>query len=67
MNNIKSIAVARDGNAMRIAATYDVINDEGTVIENNKRLNRIVTDQTVLDAINVLEDYVQDIIDAENE
>ena len=63
MNNIKGIAVVTDGNQKRIAITYDVINDEGVVTNQNKKINRIVTDSEVLNSILVVESYAQTIID----
>lgn len=63
MNNVKSIAVANDGSMVRIAVTYDVINDDGVVVEPNKKLNRIVTDAKVLDAIGEVNAYAKIIVD----
>lgn len=63
MNNVKSIAVARDGNMIRMAVTYDVIDGEGMVVEPNKKLNRIVTDDDALSAIEVLNGYAQELVD----
>ena len=66
MNNIKGFAVITDGNTKRIAITYDVINDNtGVVIEQNKKINRIITTDSAKESVKILEDYAQDIIDSE--
>ena len=63
MKNLKGIAVVTDGNTKRIAITYDVINDKGEATSVNKRINRIVTDTNVLEAVKSCEAYAQKIID----
>lgn len=65
MNNVKAFAIASDGNMKRIAITYDVINDEGKVINSNVKVNRIVTDEDSLQAIQTLLSYSQSIVDAQ--
>lgn len=65
MNNAKCFAVATDGSEKRIAITYDVINGSGKVTVPNKKINRIVVDATVLEAIKIVEEYTQNIVDAE--
>lgn len=62
MINIKAIATATDGSAKRMAITYDVINDEGKVISANAKLNRVVIDQSALEAIDILEQLAQESI-----
>lgn len=64
MNNIKAYAIANDGNKKRIAITYDVVDDEtGKVIRANVKVNRIVTDDDVLEAIDVIDNYAEKIIE----
>jgi len=65
MNNIKTFAVASDGNMKRLAITYDVLDDTGKVIKSNVKVNRLVTDENALSAINEIEIYAQTIINAE--
>lgn len=65
MNNVKSVATANDGNMVRMAVTYDVISDEGVVVEPNKRLNRIITDDEILMSIANVNGYAQDLVDAQ--
>ena len=65
MNNIRGFAVVSDGAYKRIAITFDVISDDGTVIAVNKRINRIITDSETNMHIKALETFAQDVIDAE--
>ena len=62
MKNLKGIAVVTDGNTKRIAITYDVINDKGEATSVNKRINRVVTDINVLEAVKSCEAYEQKIM-----
>lgn len=62
MNNIKGFAVASDGNMKRIAITYDKIDDTGKVINSNIKINRLVTDNTVSEAITTIETYLNTIV-----
>jgi hypothetical protein len=66
MKNIKGLAVATDGSLKRMAITYDEIDETtGKVINSNVKANRVVTDESVLDAIKLVEQLAQTIIDAE--
>lgn len=62
MNNIKALGIANDGNMKRLAINYDVINEEGKVISSNKRVNRVVTDEEVINAINLIYDYSEKLL-----
>ena len=63
MKNIKGFAVSTDGTMKRLAITYDVIDENGKVTRANVRVNRLVTDETVLNAIDVLLTHAQTIIE----
>ena len=66
MKNIKSIAIASDGNLKRLAITYDEIDAEtGKVVNQNVKVNRVVTDTDVLADIVEIETFAQQIIDSE--
>ena len=62
MINIKGLAIATDGSFKRMAITYDEIDDAGKVVNGNVKVNRIVTDETVLSAIATIEEYALSII-----
>lgn len=65
MINIKGLAVATDGSCKRIAITYDEINDTGKVINSNIKINRVITDETVLEAIATIENYAKIVVETE--
>lgn len=65
MNNVKTISITTEGNGKRMAITFDVVDESGKVTASNKRINRVVVDETVLEAIKVVDTYAQNAVDAE--
>jgi hypothetical protein len=65
MRNIKGFAIASDGNAKRIAITYDEVDETGKPINSNKKITRIIMDADILSAVAEIEAYSQPIIDSE--
>jgi hypothetical protein len=65
MNKVTSIALLNTNGMQRISITYSVINDEGVITEDNKRINRVVVDSNKQEIINQLYDFAQTIVDAE--
>lgn len=63
MKNIKGFAVANDGAMKRIAVTFDEINDKGEVINANVKMNRIVTDEKTLKAIETVQKFAESIVE----
>lgn len=63
MKNIKGFAVANDGAMKRIAVTYDEINDNGEVINANVKMNRIVTDEKTLKALETVQKFAETIVE----
>ncbi len=63
MKNIKGFAVASDGAMKRIAVTYDEINDKGEIINANVKMNRIVTDDKTLKAIEAVQKFAESIVE----
>ena len=63
MKNIKGIAVVTDGSLKRMAVTFDVVEADGTISRINQRINRVVTDSDVLEAVKEFEAYAQKIVD----
>lgn len=62
MLNIKGLAIATDGNFKRMAVTYDEIDNTGKVVNSNVKINRVITDESVLDAVAIIENYALSII-----
>lgn len=65
MKNIKGFAVGTDGTMKRIAITYDEIDENGKVTNANVKVNRIVTDDEALQAIDTVLVYAQGVIEGE--
>jgi hypothetical protein len=63
MKNIKGFAVANDGAMKRIAVTYDEINDKGEIINANVKMNRIVTDEKTLKALETVQKFAETIVE----
>jgi hypothetical protein len=63
MKNIKGFAVANDGAMKRIAVTFDEINDKGEVINANVKMNRIVTDEKTLKALETVQKFAETIVE----
>lgn len=63
MKNIKGFAVANDGAMKRIAVTYDEINDKGEVVNANVKMNRIVTDENTLKALETVQKFAETIVE----
>jgi hypothetical protein len=63
MKNIKGFAVANDGAMKRIAVTYDEINDKGEIINANVKINRIVTDEKTLKALETVQKFAETIVE----
>lgn len=65
MKNIKGIAFAADGSMKRLAITYDEVNSDGKVTNQNVKVNRVVTDDKVINALATVEAFAQSIADEE--
>ena len=63
ITKIGNINLIKDNNLNRISVMYDEFTDDGKTISVNNRQSRIVTDQKVTDAIAVIEEYVNSIIE----
>lgn len=63
IKNIQSINLSNDGKFQRVSIMWDELNDEGKTITTNNRATRIVTDQSVLDAIAIVDEYAQTVIE----
>lgn len=63
MNKVTSIALLNTNGMQRISITYSIINESGIIVEDNKRINRVVVDNDIQGLINKLYDYSQEIVD----
>ena len=64
MKTATSITTWNDAVGKRISITYSEIDENtGTIIADNKRIDRIVTNDTIKTLINDLMSYAQQVID----
>jgi hypothetical protein len=67
MKNLKGVVIIADGNGKRMALTYDVIDDNGDAIAQNRKVNKMILDDETMAAVKAIETVAQKIIDAEAE
>ena len=66
MKIVTSIGLFNDAVGKRMSITYSEVNDQtGQVTSDNKRVDRVVTDQTALAHANALAEYAQAFVDSE--
>ena len=64
MKKVTSVTLFSDAVGMRISMTYSKIDDEtGTIIADNIRLDRVVTDKTAQTNGESIMDYAQTFVD----
>lgn len=63
MNIVTSIGLFDDAIGKRISLTYSQIDDAGKIISDNKRIDRVVTDTTVIENINAVKAYAASLIE----
>lgn len=64
MKIVTSIGLFNDAVGKRISMTYSEVDDQtGQVISDNKRIDRVVTDQTAIGHANALAEYAQQFVD----
>lgn len=63
MNIVTSIGLFDDAIGKRISLTYSQIDDTGKIISDNKRIDRVVTDTTVIESINAVKAYAASLIE----
>ena len=65
MKIVTSIGLFNDAIGKRMSITYSEIDDQtGQVITDNKRIDRVVTDQTAIGHANAIAEYAQAFVDA---
>lgn len=65
MKIVTSVTTFNDSVGLRMSASYSEVDDvTGQIVSDNKRVDRIVTDQNAISASNTLKQYAQNLIDA---
>lgn len=64
MKIVTSIGLFNDAVGKRMSITYSEVDDQtGQIISDNKRIDRVVTDQTAIGHANALAEYAQQFVD----
>ena len=61
--SVSSVTVFRDAIGLRMSVTYSEIDDNGVVISDNKRFDRVITDATAKKSANSLLNFAQEIVE----
>lgn len=59
MKIVTSATVFRDALGMRLSYTYSEVDEQGHIISDNNRENRMITDSNVVDEANDILTYAQ--------
>ena len=65
INKVTSVTMFSTAEGTRISVTYSIIDEDGKIISENKRVNRIVVDDEALSKINDINTFAKSIVDAE--
>lgn len=65
IKRITSITTHETAEGMRASFTYSLINEDGQLVKSNTRATCIILDNTVLDAINIVNQFLVGKIPAE--
>lgn len=63
MVNVKNINISQDGGIKKISVMWDELTENGRILGTNNRMTRAVTDQSILDAIEIIENYAKTAIE----
>lgn len=66
MINIKNVTISQDGSFKRLSIMYDELDDAGKMTGTNNRLTRVVTDNTVLEAIDTINSFIESAIEEDS-
>lgn len=65
MNKVTSMTILTTAEGKRISLTYSQIDQNGNIIKENERINRVVMNNDALACIAELEDFAQNIVDSQ--
>lgn len=65
MKKVTSMTVLTTAEGKRISVTFSEIDDNGNIIKENERVNKVVVNRNALSCIADLEEFAQDIVDGE--
>ena len=62
MNKVTSIALLNTNGMQRISITYSSIDENGVIVDDNKRITRVVLDQDKLNLVDQLYEFADSIV-----
>lgn len=65
MKKVTSMTILTTAEGKRLSITYSEIDESGNIIEENKRINKVLVNRAALDCVMELEGFAQDIVDGE--
>lgn len=63
MKTITSVTVFNDAVGLRMSATYSEVDENGQIVTDNKRFDRVITDTSAKKAANTLMNFAQSMTD----
>lgn len=64
MKKVTSVGLFNDAVGKRMSITYSEVDSQtGQIISDNKRIDRVVTDQTAIGYANAIAEYAQEFVD----
>lgn len=63
MVNIKNLTISQDGDLKKISVMWDVLDENGRIVGTNKRATRAATEESVIEAIETIKIYAENIIE----
>lgn len=65
MKKVTSMTVLTTAEGKRLSITFSEIDDNGNIIKENERVNKVVVNRNILGYITELEEFAQEIVDGE--
>lgn len=65
MKKVTSMTILTTAEGKRLSLTYSEIDESGNIIEENKRVNKVLVNRSALDCVSELEGFAQGIVDLE--
>lgn len=65
MKVVTSVTTWNDAVGKRVSITYSEIDEQGNIVSDNNRIDRVVTDSSVKSIIDDLMDYAQSVVEGE--
>lgn len=63
MITVTSTGILTTAEGKRLSITYSIIDDDGRIIKENQRLNRVVRNEDILSHISAIEKFATEIVE----